>query len=234
MRDQYKVLSERYEQIQESEISRRELVLLFYVSSDPTKEYRLQPMGWKEKLPNDPYDLEVEIEPAGNMWAGPYSMLVRITGYDTDKVLAKAKELADKYLAKEPNNYKVFINIIKKLGKKTHAKVVWEGTCNNACKGAWFDVNESSLNEIKDLLYQDAEPEWQVGVQDLEIAGQPFTQPLYFPESFTKFKKILDSNNIVRFFNGEWFYVYGYDKQTVHREINETLNRFCDLGGADF
>ena len=131
--------------------------------------------------------------------------------------------------------------------QKIPTDVVWRGTANIACKGAWLSVDPVSLSEIDERLQSTIEEDEsgnqkqflydivQYDINDNEI-NNFYPLECYLPRNAEEFLKILETNGFVRYYDGEWFNVYCKNQKKCKKLAEEMLNAMDEWmpGGVDF
>lgn len=133
--------------------------------------------------------------------------------------------------------------------QKIPTDVIWLGTANNACRGAWSSVDPVSLSEIDERLQgaiEEVGPEsgdqkqflYDIPHYDMDDNEIHNFYPLecYLPRNAKEFLKILKTKGFVRYYDGEWFNVYCKDQKKCKLLAEEMLNAMDEWmpGGVDF
>ena len=122
---------------------------------------------------------------------------------------------------------------------------VWWGECSNGCNGVWKTIRTNSLESIEREFYNDNDKYYIKdfngdsikGKQDIKNLNEvEFPLPLYFPQSFKEFKRLLDSGKLIRFTHpGDMIIrLFNYDEKILKAETINTLNELCDWTNAEF
>ena len=249
MRNQYKLLSEKYNQVinevlghgpaVSSPIVELELVIAY----DHRKANDIPNIWVTTNLDSNPYpDIYKRVQEENIVVKPSFSTIGR--GHSV-QVFGKSPELLPQMIQlayKDSEPYAVALNCLDEVKRKLNAasktkfRIVWQGLTNIGCKGAWADVSSTLEANLKELYSEDRDPidkgdQSEILQKDYHgKPGRPFPMRMYFPPTYKEFIQLLRSGQMVQFFDGEWFRVYGLDKAAVTKQINEVLNSMEDWG----
>ena len=248
VRNQYKVLAEAYEQIAEQAL--KPVVLSVLLSYNKWLKKDKPNIEVRTSYASDisPQFLQ-QLQQQGVVQARrPYEGVIG-QGHSVT-VYGKGMDMLPQMVAmayKEMEPYAKALNVEREVYQRLQAQIksspqsVWEGTCNNACKGAWYEVTQVDKEDIREQFYSEINPlgfNASTGNQNKELeqmTGKPFPLPMYKPEKFDELMQRVNKGELVQFYDGEWFRVYGLNKATVTKRINEVLNSMEDwLGAMDY